>query len=133
MTLSEFNRIERDKWLEVALEDFRVAEMGLSRDFLALRTSVFHAQQCAEKVIKTLFIVGNRKIIRTHDLWLLAQKVQDICDLSAHSEDLQWLSEWAIAGRYPGDCPDPFIEDAEKALHIAKAIFDLISPETLKR
>ena len=126
MTVEEFNRQALREWLEIADEDLRAAKVCIRPDVGALRAAAFHAQQCVEKSIKTLFIRANREIPRTHDLVALAEAVKDVHDLAAFSDDLRWLAAWAVLGRYPGDCPEPQLADARHAIEVAQEIFDAL-------
>ena len=57
------NRIS--DWWESALTDLEIAEDDLRRGWYA--DSCFHAQQAAEKALKTL-LIANGLLVRTHDL-----------------------------------------------------------------
>jgi HEPN domain-containing protein len=67
----------------------------------------FHAQQCAEKYLKGVFVEAKRAVPRSHDLTAL---LDDVVDLYPHWEDyridLAYLSDFAVAYRYPGESAD---------------------------
>jgi HEPN domain-containing protein len=55
---------EREHWLAFAREDLRMAELALPAGIY--NQACFHAQQCAEKVVKGLLIHQERIPPRTH-------------------------------------------------------------------
>ncbi|OPZ30404.1 MAG: HEPN domain protein [Lentisphaerae bacterium ADurb.BinA184] len=126
MTVEEYNRQALKEWLEVADEDLRAAKVCVRPDVGALRGAAFHAQQCVEKSIKTLYIRANRDIPRTPDLVALAETVKDVHDLADSYDNLRWLTGWAVLGRYPGENPQPRSADACRAIQIAEGIYDAL-------
>lgn len=80
------------------------------------------AQQAAEKAIKTLLIQQGIDFPRTHDVSRLVRLLPEGL-LTAHDEEeLDRLSAWAMAGRYPADLRDAVRDDADRALGTARAI-----------
>lgn len=81
----------------------------------------FHAQQCIEKLMKAVLIDRQITPQRTPDLFVLAQSVQEV-ESSFHQDatQLRFLSQAAIAFRYPGDSAQP--QDAIQAVAICKAL-----------
>ena len=67
----------------------------------------FHAQQCAEKYIKARLCEDEVAFGKIHDLVALLEQVLDLePDWEVFREDLAFLSDFAIAFRYPGDSAD---------------------------
>lgn len=72
----------------------------------------FHCQQCAEKYLKALLSEANIAFTKIHDLVALLEQALEIAPvLENFREDLAYLSDFAIAFRYPGESAD-----AESAL-----------------
>ena len=78
------------------LEDFENGD-----DELDLETIMFHLQQCAEKLIKSLLAYNKQHITKTHDLEKLVEiaKENNIQIIDNH-EELISLTEYAVEGRY---------------------------------
>jgi HEPN domain-containing protein len=64
----------------------------------------FHAQQCAEKLIKALLIKRGTVPPKSHDLVSLSQLLAGVLpDWSWPDEELRFLGHAAVAFRYPGE------------------------------
>jgi len=67
----------------------------------------FHAQQCAEKYLKARLCEAGIEFAKVHDLTALLNQVVEI---EPHwerlREDLAYLSDFAVAYRYPGESAD---------------------------
>ncbi|MCG3181544.1 MAG: hypothetical protein BIFFINMI_03940 [Phycisphaerae bacterium] len=67
-------------------------------------SACFHAQQCAEKYLKALLLRAGIPFSRTHDLVnLLEPLLPDTPALTGSRVDLAYLSQFAVAFRYPGE------------------------------
>ena len=104
------------EWITKAEGDFATAERELGVTISPNYDAVcFHAQQCAEKYLKARLQESGVQFGKTHDLPTLlnlALSVESIWE--ALLTDMQTLSTYAVAYRYPGDSADK--EDAEEAL-----------------
>jgi len=85
----------------------------------------FHAQQAVEKYLKALCQQENIPFTRTHDLTqLLKALLPKYPDLASQSDNLEWLTTFAVEIRYPGESA---IEgDAEKAVKIMEDAITLM-------
>jgi len=112
------------EWVKKAEEDWLTARhlMTLSEDY-ALDAVRFHAQQCAEKYLKSLLVLHSLPVPKTHDLRKLVRlvPVADAPDVTV--EDLQLLTGFAVDMRYPGSGSADRSE-AVSALKIADVIRD---------
>jgi HEPN domain-containing protein len=64
----------------------------------------FHAQQAVEKYLKAILQQENVAFTKTHDLSILLNSLLSAFpDLVVLSEDLEWLSAFAVEFRYPGE------------------------------
>ena len=114
-----------DHWLLIAQEDLDSAKHLFSREFT---TTLFHAQQCAEKALKAYLSFKNKPIIKTHDLIKLVNSCLE-CDY--HFETLRPLAAdltpYETAGRYPEDSFEkPTKEDIEELLEQAEDVFTFV-------
>lgn len=67
----------------------------------------FHAQQCAEKYLKARLCEANISFSKIHDLVaLLEQALVTEPEWETFREDLAYLSDFAVAFRYPGESAD---------------------------
>lgn len=64
---------ESKEWFKQAKKDLETARFNI--DGKKLDAGIFFLQQSAEKALKALYIKKSRKLIRAHDLVLLAKKV----------------------------------------------------------
>ncbi len=96
------------EWITKAEGDFAVME----RECLVTQNPnydgvCFHAQQCAEKYLKARLCEADTTFGKIHDLVaLLDQIVQDEPAWESFREDLAYLSDFAVAFRYPGESAD---------------------------
>lgn len=108
-------------WVERAEEDFALARSALKRKIPLAYGACFHAQQCAEKYMKSLLISKGADFPKTHDLLML----NNLCStngilLEINPKHLNTLSDYAVRTRYPG--ADPTAEDAKEALELTKLV-----------
>lgn len=104
------------EWVGKAEGDFATAERELAVTVEPNYDAVcFHAQQCAEKYLKARLQESGVPFGKTHDLTvLLNMALPSEPGWNTLLTDLQTLSAYAVAYRYPGDSADK--KDAEDAL-----------------
>ena len=103
-------------WKQKAENDLRTAEIVLSTENPPTDAICFHAQQCAEKYLKSYLTSKDVTIEKTHDL----TRINNICieidpDFEELSDNAELLSGYAVEIRYPGDFIECSIEEAEEA------------------
>jgi len=107
------------EWIEKAEGDYGTA----ARELRASQSpnydaACFHAEQCAEKLMKALLIHRGVTPPRTHDLAVLDSLLAPVCpDWSWPIEELRLLTRAAVVFRYPGESAD--VEEAARAFEIA--------------
>ena len=121
-----------NEWLKKADRDFST----MLRESMVEKDSntdavTFHAQQCAEKYLKGYLQEKDIEFPKSHDLTRLLDLALPSCsEFSALMKDCDFLTDFAIQSRYPGE--DPTTEDAELAINsykrIRKLIRELLSP-----
>lgn len=117
-----------NEWVKFAQDDLRSAEILLKEGIF--NEVCFHAQQCAEKIIKSFMALRGRLIPKTHRLIDL---LEDVLEVDSRLEKIRQecivLDQYYIPTRYPdaviGSKPTglPSLQDAEEALQMAKAVF----------
>lgn len=93
------------EWIEKAESDFAVmAREARVRKNPAHDIVCFHAQQCVEKYLKARLCEAGFEAGRLHDLVALLERVLVFEPLwEAFRADLAYLSDFAVAYRYPGE------------------------------
>jgi HEPN domain-containing protein len=87
-----------------------------------VQTVCFHAQQCAEKYLKSLLVLEDVRFPHTHDIERL------IALLPVKSRpplDLHWqrrLGRYAVVTRYPGDYLPIALAEAREAVKVARCV-----------
>jgi len=67
----------------------------------------FHAQQCAEKYLKARLCEADISFGKIHDLVALLEQVLKVePNWEIFREDIAYLSDFAVAFRYPGESAD---------------------------
>ncbi|MFM7291714.1 MAG: HEPN domain-containing protein [Planctomycetia bacterium] len=93
------------EWVDKAETDFAVMEREARvRKNPAPDVVCFHAQQCVEKYLKARLCHAGEEAGRLHDLVALLERVLELEPLwEAFRVDLAYLSDFAVAYRYPGE------------------------------
>ena len=103
------------EWFDFAEQDYKAAKK-LFTEFNHI--TCFHCQQSSEKYIKGLLVLLQINFKKSHNLTylleLLSQDVPDDIMLAA-----EYLNEFAVETRYPGDFSTISDEDTQKALDYA--------------
>lgn len=111
-------------WLRYARDDLLGAETFLERKDLAPRLACFHAQQCAEKAIKSSLVFLQIRYPKTHNIQLLCEHLPDGWSLAEEPARFSDLSDWAVEPRYPGDLQEATEEDAKAAIEQARKVYE---------
>jgi HEPN domain-containing protein len=118
-----------DEWIRKAEGDFVTALREYrARKLPNFDAAGFHAQQCIEKYIKALLQMHNVRFAKTHDLLAL----RELClsffpELELHEESLAYLSQFAVAFRYPGESASR--EHAKRAVKVMKKLRSILRRE----
>jgi len=112
------------EWLRYAQQDDLAIDALLERTgMIPWAVVAFHAQQLAEKHLKTLFITQHFSPPRTHEFSVLIRQLGGRGhDLSARLDDAVLLERYAIGIRYPGDVEIPDEATAREAVAAARRI-----------
>jgi len=87
----------------------------------------FHAQQAAEKALKSSLVHAAIEFRKTHDLVVLVALQPEAVQPEVGSFDLQRLQQWAEDTRYPADLPDITAAEAVNVVAIANQIVATIA------
>lgn len=120
------------EWLSFASEDLLAAEVLLRENIY--NQACFHAQQCAEKLLKAALLRDGQHAPKLHDLNELFERCiqANVLALLPYREKIATLSLYYVPTRYPdaivGTLPDrlPNRNDAKEAADFARGLMQLI-------
>ncbi len=122
MTPDELLRNEAAKWLRQAAKDRNAAQLLLDAE---PSRSVFHSQQAAEKATKAFLTFHQIAFRKTHDLTDLGSQCVTVDpSLEKILLDVDGLTDYASAFRYPDSPYEPDPAEAAEALTIATKLCD---------
>lgn len=114
-------------WLVRANNDLVTAERALAGEPPVRDTPCFHAQQAVEKALKALLILREIDPPKTHLIGMLLDKCGIIDErLTNMSDQLEWLTAFAVEARYPDVEDEPTVDQARNALSIAQRAVEII-------
>jgi len=127
MTLDTELIAETRGWIEKAQHDLRMAELALGDSHPLTDQAVFHAQQAAEKTLKSFLTWHRQPFRKTHHLEELGEQCLAInATLRAPIDRAVPLTEYAWHYRYPSADADPPSAEADEALVVARALLSAI-------
>jgi HEPN domain-containing protein len=120
------NRLAQE-WLIRAEHDLRVARYLLTMPDPPSESVGFHAQQCAEKALKSFLTFNRTPFERRHDLSYLI----DLCFPLEHAieqfrAEADELTPYAVEFRYPDALPPMPLELAQAAVDTADRIYAFV-------
>lgn len=107
------------QWLEKSKTDLKVAEYLLEGGFF--EDAAFHAQQSAEKAIKSVYLKKFGEVSKSHELVGIGKKIGLEKHLLAECAE---LTEHYLVSRYPGFEEGINEDDAKKAVDTAKKVLE---------
>jgi HEPN domain-containing protein len=115
------------EWFLKANDDELSAKDILSDKEGASSTVCFLSQQMAEKYLKGFLIFSGKRFPKIHDLDKLVKLCSEINPkFKKIKNEAKYLTDFYITTRYPGDYPEFFWRDAEKAFQSASKIKEFI-------
>jgi HEPN domain-containing protein len=116
---TEFTR----EWVRKAELDFKTARHLLQSGPDFMEGAAFHAQQAAEKYLKTLLVWHQIEFPKTHDIEALLKLAGEVDDaIPKMLRDAVTLTPYGVEYRYPGDYPEVTRGDAERAFQLADRV-----------
>lgn len=114
-------------WLAKARMDLKAAAHELTAVPPFTADVVFHAQQAAEKAMKGFLAWHDAPFRKTHDLGEVGQQCAGI-DTSLEPLLIRAasLTQYAWKFRYPGEPQEPSSDEAERAIALAREVYDAI-------
>jgi len=115
-------------WLAKAAQDMNVCEALLSAEPPFLYPACFHAQQAAEKYLKALLTWHQIEFPKTHAIeQLLELAGRADPDIPSRLGEAAALTPYGVDIRYPGDQPEPDLEETRKAVELARKVRDAVT------
>ena len=115
------------QWTAYADEDLRLAEHALKiGDEAPFRLIAYHAQQCAEKYLKSYLVMRAADFPFTHNI----ARLLELCSRSGLQveaiRNAEELTPYAITTRYPGEEEEVSKDEAASAIGIARNVRQLV-------
>jgi len=121
-------------WLEHAEQDLLASESLLEKkNRKLLNPACYHAQQAAEKYLKSLLLHLGITFPFTHDIRLLLELVTEQVKLDVDVADVISLTRYATQTRYPGDWEPIDRREATEVLAIARQLGGQVTALISKR
>lgn len=128
------NRItEGQLWLRHSTEDLDLAVHGLTDKASRPRHVCWNAQQSAVMALRSAFLLEGKAGPFSRDLDDLVQHLPVSWPVRRTRIDLAPLTQWAVRGRYPGECREATAMDAEQAVARARRIHASVKAEFERR
>ena len=126
------NPSEVANWLRYAREDQALArELAASSSAGAHRHSCFLAQQAAEMAIKAALIHLRGDSPRWHDLQSLRALLPTTWRLRTEAWQLEELTDWSVAARYPVQATEPSQADAVQMARLAGEVVETATDDLI--
>lgn len=128
------NRTDAMDWLVFAEADLQVATTAKISKKLKYAFLMFHLQQSVEKTLKAVLIFFAIDFTKTHDLeYLLGLIKKNKIALPAKVKEAQYLGQYAVITRYPGDEVEVSKKEFTDAVKTAKTVLKWAKSIILKK
>ena len=108
-------------------DDLRLSEIIMREPGPVYWAAAFHAQQCAEKALKSLLTFHDIRAGKTHNIDdLLKLSLQVLPALEKFKEHASMLTAYAVDSRYPAPYGDVTKTEAIEVIEIARNIFESV-------
>ncbi|MFW6159137.1 MAG: HEPN domain-containing protein [Planctomycetota bacterium] len=115
------------EWLRKGDDDLAASRLMLTASEPIPWIAAFHAEQAAEKFLKAFLTFHRVEFARTHDIgYLLGLCVELAPQLAALSDAAPDLTDFAVEARYPFPRKDPPLDEARRALQIARDLAEAV-------
>ncbi len=112
-----------EEWLKKSEHDLGTAKITFLNKLEYSDTICFHCQQAAEKSLKAVWIKLGIKVIKTHDLLFLLDKISEIENVESEIyKYCEILNDFSIEIRYPGEIIEPTKEEVIEAIEATEKI-----------
>ncbi len=127
--MNEAKRMVIARWRKKADNDLLTAQTMLRNNPPVTDTACFHAQQCAEKMLKAYLTLLDIHVEKTHDLLrLLKPCVEHDAAFACLADAADGLNPYAVEARYADDWRDIPPEEAARAVELAEQVMKFVLP-----
>jgi HEPN domain-containing protein len=110
-------------WVEKAEKDLCLAQLALEEaDPCPFDLVCYHAQQCAEKYLKSYLVSRQVEFPYSHDLRLFSGLIEKVTGGGPFCRQASALTVYESRTRYPFDAPDPDRTEAERCMELARDV-----------
>lgn len=109
-------------WIEYARADLRAARILIAAPGLPAWPPAFHAQQCAEKALKSFLVMYVDELPLTHNLQRLLDECAAFTKWPADLQAAATLSAFGVGMKYPNQADAVTRDVAEEAIQIAAKV-----------
>ena len=111
------------QWVQKAENDLQAATYTLRlEEDCPTDTVCFHAQQCIEKYVKALLVLHAIEFPWTHNLGVLIACLPQASRPQLTPEEQELLTDYATTTRYPGDYEAIPLNEARRAVRLARQV-----------
>jgi HEPN domain-containing protein len=115
------------QWFEIADEDLQLALFAFNMSSpIPYRLIAYHCQQAAEKYLKGLLVYLQIDFPYTHSIERLIELIPKEIAVSFSLNEVNDLTDYAVAKRYPDYYEKISLEDAEKASRLAIQVNEFV-------
>ena len=119
------------QWMLKAKNDLRGAKILFKENVFDL--CVYHAQQCAEKMLKAYLVFKKQEIRKTHELELLAKLCQEFdSGFGLLTNDAIELAPYCSKFRYPDDILIPEKDETLTVLNRSEKIYKFVKNKIIE-
>jgi HEPN domain-containing protein len=123
-------RREADEWMQRAQRDVLIAARALQGTPTLPDQAAYHAQQAAEKALKAFLAASNQRLQKTHNLEHLVTRCRTIdTNFGEFVRAARTLTPYATLFRYPGGPLEPTVDEAERAVQLAREIVEFVGAQ----
>ena len=108
-------------WLRYAISDLKLACVARPTEVL-LEALCFHAQQAAEKALKSVLVANDIPFPKTHNLRTLLDLLPEDITPPPEVQDAASLTDYAVLSRYPGNLESVTQKEYQEAVSQAEAV-----------
>ncbi len=117
-------------WLRRARSDLNPGRSALRTQGVLPEDACFHAQQCAEKALKSLLTSHGIDFPRTHAIETLLDLLKaNNLTIPEDVDEAFELTQYAVQTRYPGEWEPITPEEAQQALERAEIVLEWVEKE----
>ncbi|MGD0091260.1 MAG: HEPN domain-containing protein [Planctomycetota bacterium] len=117
------------RWVTKAEHDLLTARTMLGTETPPADVVCFHCQQCAEKTLKAFPVLRDQDFPKTHDLKeLLVLCERHDAGFATLRDNAAGLTDYAVQPRYADDWRDIPVDEASKALALARHAMEFVLP-----